>query len=245
MAAENLLTPKPSTDTNTVILYGFQRSTYVNVARLVLHAKDVPFTFHDTEHEMYTAAHLERHPFGRVPVLQHGDFRLYETSAIALYTDEAFSGPALQPAGRRERAKMHQWISNLNAYFYPYIIYYLVHERVVFTELGIEPDEAVVAAALPRIERALTVMEDELGDGRPYLVNGVITLADYFLLPTLAALGLAPEGKVLLPRFPRVGAWLARMGALPAVLRFRATLPPQTPIEHARRWVIDHRPKAG
>src|SRR5258706_4633764 len=81
----------------TVTLYGFQRSTYVNVARLVLHAKGVRFTFHDTENEMYTAEHLERHPFGRVPVLQHGNFRLYETSAIALYVDDAFDGPRLQP----------------------------------------------------------------------------------------------------------------------------------------------------
>lgn len=42
---------------DTVTLYGFQRSTYVNVARLVLTAKGVPFLFHDTEAEMYSEAH--------------------------------------------------------------------------------------------------------------------------------------------------------------------------------------------
>src|SRR5262245_36159470 len=87
-----------------VLLYGFPRSTYVNVARLVLIAKQVPFEFHDTETEMYTDEHLERHPFGRVPAFKHGEFWLYETSAIALYVDENFSGPALQPKDARKRA---------------------------------------------------------------------------------------------------------------------------------------------
>src|SRR5260370_21297497 len=54
-----------------------QRSTYV--VRLVLTQKDVGFRFHDTETEMHTPEHLARHPFGRVPALQHGDFVLYET----------------------------------------------------------------------------------------------------------------------------------------------------------------------
>src|SRR5207245_177355 len=135
----------------------------------------------------------------------------YETSAIALYVDEAFTGPKLQPAEPQRRAKMHQWMSNLSAYFYPYMIYYLVHERVVFGELGIDADEAVVAAALPKIRRALAVMEAELSGGSPYLVDDTPTLADYFLLPTLTALGFAPEGKQALADSPKIGAWLARM----------------------------------
>ena len=228
-----------------VTLYGFHRSTYVNVARLVLHAKGVPFTFHDTETEMHTEAHRERHPFGRVPVLQHSDFRLYETSAIVRYVDEAFEGPALTPADVHARAKMNQWIGSVDSYFYPYMIYYLVHERLVFAELGIEPNAAVVAAALPKCERALAVMDTELGDARPYVVGEHPTLADYFLLPTLTALSFVPEGKELLGRFPKIRAWLARMGALPNMAQFRSTLPSPAPIEHARRWVTDHRAKAG
>jgi glutathione S-transferase len=224
-----------------VILYGFHRSTYVSVARLVLHAKGVPFRFHDVENEIYDRVHLERHPFGRVPALQHGDFWLYETSAIALYVEEAFTGPRLLPSDVQRRARCHQWISNVNAYFYPYMIYYLVHERTVFADLGIPQDEEVVAVALPKIDRALLVMEDALADD-PYIVGDAPTLADYFLLPTLTALGFTAEGKVRLGRSPRVLAWLARMAGLPAVVSFRLTLPPRAPIEHARRWVLEHRP---
>ena len=229
---------------DVLILYGFQRSTYVNIVRLSLHAKGVAFHFHDTENEMYTDAHRARHPFGRVPVLQHGDFWLYETNAITRYVEEAFDGPRLVPTDVRRRAKMNQWIGNLDAYFYPYMIYYLVHETVVFPELGIESDNAVISHALPKCAHALSVMEKELSDARPFLADDEPTLADYFLLPTLTALGFSAEGKRLLETCPRVRAWLARMAALPSVAGFRATLPARAPIEHARRWATDHRPKA-
>ena len=64
-----------------VIVLGFRRSTYVHIARLVLTHKGVPYTFRDLEPEMGSASHLALHPFDRVPILQHGDFTLYESSA--------------------------------------------------------------------------------------------------------------------------------------------------------------------
>jgi len=224
-----------------VTVYGFQRSTFVNVVRLVLTEKGVPFRFHDTEDEMYTAEHRARHPFARVPVLQHGDFMVYETSAIIAYIDAALPGRKLTPEDPRAKARMDQWISNLNTYFYPYMIYHVAHERLVFPELGIASVESIVTRALPRCEEALAAMEQELADS-PFLVGETYTLADFCLLPTLFSFGLTPEGKALYPRFPRVQAWDARMGALPSVVRFRSTLPARDPIPHAREWAKHHRP---
>jgi glutathione S-transferase len=227
-----------------VTVFGFQRSTYVNVVRLVLTAKGVPFGFHDTEDEMYTAEHLRRHPFGRAPVLQHGDFLLYETSAIVAYVDEAFDGPKLTPAALRPRARMNQWISVVNGYVYPYMIYHISHERNVFPELGIPAKEAIVERALPTAKRSLEVMNDELADGRPFIVGDGVTLADFFLLPMIVAFSFAPEATALRPRFEHINAWEARMSALPSVVAFRATLPPRAPIRHARQWAVHHRPLA-
>ncbi len=229
----------------TVTVYGFQRSTYVNVVRLALTAKGVPFNFHDTENEMYSPEHMRRHPFNRVPVLQHGDFWLYETSAIVQYIDEAFEGPRLQPADVRQRAKMHQWISNLNSYFYPNFIFRFTHETVVFPELGIATDDKVVSGAVPKIELALSVMENELRDGRPFIVNGSPTLADYCLLPNFIAISFAPTGPSLVSQYPLITAWIRRMSELPAVVKLRAGLPPRAPIPHAARWAVDHRASAG
>lgn len=225
-----------------VTVFGFHRSTYVSVVRLILTEKGLPFRFHDTEDEMYAPEHLARHPFGRAPVLQHGDFVLYETSAIAAYVDEVMEGPKLTPDDARERARMNQWISIVNGYVYPYMIYHISHERNVFPELGIPSKQAIVDRAMPIAQRSLEVMDRELADGRPFIVGDRPTLADFFLLPMLAAFGFAPEGKELLPRFERVGAWSARMSELPSVVRFRASLPPRGPIPHAKAWAVHHRP---
>jgi len=220
-----------------VTVYGFPISTFVNIIRLVLTHKNVAFDFHDLEPEMGSPSHLALHPFNRVPILDHAGFRIYETSAIALYVDEAFVGPALQPKDLRERARMHQWISAVGSYYYPYMSYHLSHERLIYPALGIAPDEKVVAHALPRIAVALEVMERELGRGQDFLVGDQLTLADFFMLPTMTSLSMTPEGQEMLKARPRIAAWRARMEAQPAVVKVRATVAPHVgkPVEHARK----------
>jgi glutathione S-transferase len=120
-----------------LVVYGFPRSTFVNIVRMVLTYKDVPYRFHDLEPEMGKPSHLALHPFDRVPILRHGDFTLYETSAIVTYLDETFPRLPLQPRDIPGRARMDQWISMINSYYYPYMIYHVTHERLVFPELGI------------------------------------------------------------------------------------------------------------
>ena len=85
-----------------VVVLGFPRSTFVHIARLVLTHKQVPHTFRDLEPEMGSATHLALHPFNRVPILQHGDFTLYETSAIAAPgRGRAYARPLPTLRGRR------------------------------------------------------------------------------------------------------------------------------------------------
>ncbi len=228
-----------------VTVYGFPVSTFVNIVRLVLTEKGVSFKFCDLEQEMGSPRHLALHPFNRVPVIDHDGFVLYETAAIATYVDQAFDGPPLQPDDPRERARMNRWISALNNYYYPYIAYHLSHERLVYPVLGIAPDEKVVAAALPKIAIALDVMENDLDPGRKFLVNDRPTLADFFMLPTMTSLSLTPEGQQMLRSKPCIAAWRVAMEALPSVIAVRAMVMPYVgrPVEHARQWVADHRPR--
>lgn len=224
-----------------VVLHGFHRSSYVTVAKLALTAKGVAFLFRDTEDAMSKPGTWTLHPFERVPVLTHGEFTVYETTAIAAYVDDAFHGPALSPTNAGERARMNQWISSVNSYYYPWI-HQLVRERVLFPELGVAADEAVVAAALPHIRRSLDVLERTLGAGMAFLAGERRSLADYFMLPTVAALGMTEEGRAELSRPLATLAWMARMAVLPEVLSVGASLPPREPIEHARRWPTERRP---
>src|SRR6516164_5624876 len=225
------------------IVYGFPRSTYVNIVRLILTHKEVAYGFHDLEPVMGKPEHLALHPFNRVPILKHGDFTVYETSAIASYIDEAFAGPRLTPADIRVRARMNQWVSAVNAYYYPYMIYHVTHERLVFPALGIASDEKVVAHALPQVEIALTVMESALAHGENYLVGQELTIADFYMLPCTFAFGLTDEGQAMYRKFPAFCRWRARMEEQPATRKFRAGQPPREPIQHAREWANSHRPK--
>jgi glutathione S-transferase len=225
------------------IVFGFPYSTYVHIVRLILTHKGAAYTFRDLETEMGKPSHLALHPFNRVPVLQHGDFTVYETSAIATYIDETFEKPPLQPKDVRERARMNQWISAVNSYYYPYMIYHVTHERLVFPRLGIASDEKVVAHALPKVEVGLQVMERQLGHGKKYLLGNDLTLADFFLVPCTFSFNLTEEGKGMYPKYPAFCRWRETMEALPSVQRFRASLPPRAPIEHAREWAVSHRPK--
>jgi len=226
-----------------VTLFGFPRSTYVQIAGLVLTHKEVPYAFHDLETEMNAPSHLALHPFERVPILRHRDFTVYETAAITAYVDDAFDGPKLTPGDPRQRALMNQWISAINGYYYPYLIYHVSHERNVFPQLGIPSDEKVVAHALPKVDNCLRVLERQLSHGKEFLLGAQLTLADFYMLPMIHAFGFAPEGQAMYPNFPAIGAWREQMEALPTMKRFRAAQPPRAPIEHARRWVDGHRPK--
>jgi glutathione S-transferase len=141
------------------------------------------------------------------------------------------------------RARMNQWISAVNAYYYPYLIYHVSHERNVFPQLGIASDEKVVAHAMPKVEICLQTLEHELLRTEKYLIGPNLSLADFFMLPIIHGFGFASEAQEMYPRFPSICAWRERMEASPTMKRFRAAQPPRGPIEHARRWVVSHRPK--
>ena len=49
--------------------------------------------------------HLARHPFGRIPVLEHDGFSLYETQAILRYLDRVLPSPALSRSTSRVAAR--------------------------------------------------------------------------------------------------------------------------------------------
>ena len=225
------------------IVYGFPRSTFVNIVRLLLTHKGVRYAFHDLEAVMGKPEHLALHPFNRVPIFRHGDFTVYETSAIASYIDDTFGGPRLTPQDGRLRGRMNQWISAVKSYYYPYMIYHVTHERLVFPELGIASDEKVVAHALPKVELGLGVLERELSHGQDYLLGAELSIADFYLLPSTFAFSLTRVGQTLYSKFPAFSRWRERMVDLPTTKTWRAMLPPREPIPHAREWANSHRPR--
>ena len=116
-----------------VNLYGLTRSVYTRIARLVLQEKGVAYTLHEVEifgPSGVPEAHRTRHPFGRIPALEHDGFWLYETGAITRYVDDAFAGPSLQPGNPQTRARMNQIISVLDSYGYRPMVWHVFVERI-------------------------------------------------------------------------------------------------------------------
>jgi glutathione S-transferase len=203
-------------------LYGASYSVYTRIARLALAEKGVDYAFEEVE--IFgpggpPAAYLRRHPFGRIPALEHDGFELYETQAICRYVDEGFAGKPLQPAGARERARMAQIVGILDSYAYRPMVWHIFVERVRKPTRGETPDEAKIAAALVTSERCLSVLDGFMADA-PFLVGAgqELTLADLHAAPMLVYLAAAPEGAALLRRHARIEAWLERMKARPSML---------------------------
>ena len=195
-----------------VTLLGLPPSSYVRTARMACANKGVSHTLQPVDFR--SDAYLEHHPFRRMPVLHHGDVKLFETLAITTYLDDAFDGPALQPGTPADRARMMQWISVTNDYLYKSIVGCCVAERFVKPMRGLDPDEALIAKTMPVIENQLDVLDEALASSS-YFVGNELTLADLFVAPIMVYFSATPEGKLRLPKKTAIQGWLEKMTATP------------------------------
>lgn len=191
-----------------ITLYGFPQSTFVRTARMTFAEKGVDYALEPIRPGTPEAREL--HPFGRVPVLRHGELLIYETAAIARYVDEAFPGPALQPELPADRAQMEKWISIVGSYMDPMITRRVIVERLLAPRMGRRPNEAVIRDALPHADRLLSLLEADLA-GRAFLAGEAISLADLFVYPILFYVGHVPEAPMLLGGREAIGRWRARI----------------------------------
>jgi glutathione S-transferase len=161
--------------------------------------------------------HLARHPFGRVPVLGHGDFRLYETQAILRYIDRVCPAPPLTPAHPEAAARMDQLMNINDWYLFQGVANVIAFQRIIAPRLmGIAPDEAAIAAAMPKARIVLGELARLLGN-QPYFVGDTISLADVHLAPQLDFLQATPEWEPLTTNHANLGEWLERMNARPSM----------------------------
>lgn len=190
------------------VLHGPGYSTYVRTARLALEEKGVEYDLNEINFiaDGIPDDQLARHPFGKVPALSHDDFEIYETVAIARYIDEAFDGPALQPSGAADRARMTQVCAILDSYTYPTAITGVFIQRAVMPMIGGETDEAAISAALPEAAKAMGVLNEMLGE-RDYLVGDGLTIADLHLVPIYDYFRQTPEGEGVLAETPALRRW--------------------------------------
>lgn len=190
-----------------VHLYGYRYSAYTRTACLALLSKRVACeAIHIDPFVELPDGYRALHPFGRVPVLTHGRFTLFETGAITRYVDRAFEGPALQPQRAAALARMDQVIAVVDAYAY-WPMVRQVASHAFFRPLFGEPsDGAEVDKGMEASRRALAFLDRVAEEGE--VLNGRdFTLADCHLAPMIDYLVRAEEGRAALSAHPALQRW--------------------------------------
>jgi glutathione S-transferase len=161
----------------------------------------------------YQPEYAAINPSRQVPVLEDGDFRLTESSAILKYLADKI-GSAAYPSDLRKRARVNERMDWLNTGFYRDFSYGFLYPQI-FPFMR-RPDDNVQAGTVAwGTDKALTWLKvlDEglIGPRNAYLCGDDITLADY--LGSMMLLG----GEAIECRFdayPNISRWLRNMKAL-------------------------------
>ena len=134
-------------------------------------------------------------PFGKVPGLEDGDFKLWESGAILLYVAEKYTQELQTPEARAIAA---QWVLFANATLGPGVFIEATREKE-FPRL-MEPLEAILSRQPFMLGDRFTVVDVAVGS---YL----------FYIPAMLQLDLSP--------YPAIAAYVKKLTERPA---FKATL---------------------
>jgi glutathione S-transferase len=175
-------------------LWGFDGSTYVRTIKMLLAEKhftdfkQVPLNV--LAGEPKTPEHLKRHPFGKVPVLDHDGMRILETTAIARYLNDVLPGKSLIPATPKDRARMDMIVGLLDSYGYGALVGGVAAYHLFPDFVGGQNDAARQAG----IENGRKVIELAMQTkGASPFIAGDLSIADLFLAPIVFYVSLTPD----------------------------------------------------
>lgn len=197
-------------------LWGFDGSTYVRTVKMLLSEKG----FTDFEQvqvnvlagEPKQPEHLERHPFGKVPVLDHKGLRILETAAICRYLNDVLPGPSLIPATPADRARMDMVVGIVDSYGYGSLVGGVAAYHL-FPDFVGGQNEAMHAAGLAQGRKVLEFAMTTKGSSR--FIAGDLSLADLFLAPILFYVSLTPDKDALFA-IPGLQDWWQAVTARPS-----------------------------
>ena len=176
-----------------ITLYGFDGSTYVRTVRMLLAEKGAQYDqvpVHVLKGEPRQPEHLARHPFGKVPVVDHDGFRILETSAIAPYLDEVLPGPSFMPDNAKDRARMRMAIGIIDSYGYDALVgvagYHLFPDFI--GGKNEESRQQCVKTSKLVLQELMKVRSDD-----NFVAGERRSLADFHLAPICFYVALTPD----------------------------------------------------
>jgi glutathione S-transferase len=213
--------PKPQ-------IIGSLRSLYTRVVLMVCIEKGIEYQL--TETLLGAPELFAIHPFGKMPLLRHGDFELCESKAIATYLDRSFPGPQLIPSEPRLAGLVEQWVSLVNTVIDGTLTRtYLMAYAMPKTADG-KPDRQTIDAVLPSVREQIRILDEAVAK-TGHLAGEQFTLADINLMAELYWPRQLPEGAEAFAAAAHLTAYYERHAARPS---FQATIPPQGPPRRAQ-----------
>jgi glutathione S-transferase len=199
-------------------VYSIPGSPYGRAVLATLEEKGAPYRLEPVAPGTFQSeAHIARHPFGKVPVLGDDGFLIYETQAILRYLDRVLPQPALTPSDPRLAARMDQAMNVNDWYLFQGVSNVIAFQRVVGPRLmGLTPDEAAIAAAMPRARIVFNELARLLGD-QTYLAGGELSLADLLVASHVDFFRDTPEWAPLAGSHRNLCAWLDRVTDRPSL----------------------------
>ena len=169
--------------------------------------------------DLFTGEHMQDayaklNPCRQVPMLEDGDFRLTESSAILKYLAEISGSPAY-PDDPKKRARINERMDWFNTGLYRELGYGVIYPQL-FPHLK-RPDETVHAGVIEwgcdKASNWLKILDESLiGSGNAYLCGNDITLADYL---GSAMLTVGEVIHIDYAKYPNIKRWLDTMKARP------------------------------
>lgn len=186
-------------------------------------------SFAKGEHK--TPEFLAMNPRGQVPALRDGDVTVYESVACLAYIDKKLPDPPLFGLTPEQTGRIWRIVCETLSYVDPVVDGFILP----FYFGGADAQADAIRALIPKIARELDRVERELAtSGAPFLAGtSSPTAADCVVYPMVRSLIRALDKPAaaafeipfapLTQVHPSIGAWMARVEALPGYDR---TFPP-------------------
>lgn len=168
--------------------------------------------------ELKAPEYLALNPNGKVPTLEDGDFKLWESNAIMQYLASKKPGTELWPDDAQKRADITRWqFWEANHFSRPTgtLAFQKVFKKYVLKQ---EPDAAAVAEAEKGFHKLAPVLNAQL-EGRQFITGDALTLADFSVGANLSH---AAAAQMPVSDYNHIQAWWSRLEETPA---WKATAP--------------------
>ena len=197
-----------------IAVFGALFSPFVRKVHVVAEEKGIAVQALPGNGPAASPGFLAASPFRKIPAMQHGDYSLADSTAIAMYLDALQPEPALYPVEARARGRavfFDEFADTVLAAAGGKVVF----NRVVKPRmLKLECDEAAVAQGLAELVPLMAWFEGVAAE-TGWLVDGGFSIADISVASVFTT--LAYGGVVIdVATHPRSAAWLARVQARPA-----------------------------